>query len=117
APSSSPPASDVIDPPSNDATTSRRSTGAKPNKSGIHSVGIGVPRSTQKAVVAKQLSQSQDSDAPLTFEKSGLGANVRQNRHATYSREHMFVTRGPPSEACGLVRKRTQLSPVRREPV
>jgi hypothetical protein len=41
APNSNPPASDVIIPPSNDASTRRPSTGANPNKSAIHSVGIG----------------------------------------------------------------------------
>src|SRR5271169_5662080 len=41
APSSNAPASDVIAPPSNEATTSRPSTRAKPNKSAVHSVSIG----------------------------------------------------------------------------
>jgi hypothetical protein len=41
APSSIAPASEVILPPSNAAITFRPSTGAKPNRSGIHSVSIG----------------------------------------------------------------------------
>src|SRR4051794_12429712 len=41
APSSSAPASDVIAPPVNDATTARPSTGANRSTSGLHSVGIG----------------------------------------------------------------------------
>src|SRR5258706_9563120 len=48
--SRSAPASDVIDPPSKLPTTSRRPTGANPNRSGLHSVGIGaVPRISQKS--------------------------------------------------------------------
>src|SRR5262245_50937213 len=41
APKSSAPASEVIAPASKAATTSRPSTGANPNNSGLHSVGIG----------------------------------------------------------------------------
>src|SRR4029078_8420611 len=41
APSSSAPASDVIAPPVNEATTERPSTGAKTSCSGLHCVGIG----------------------------------------------------------------------------
>src|SRR6185312_1180827 len=41
APRSSAPASEVIAPPSKAPTTSRPSTGANPNKSALHSVGIG----------------------------------------------------------------------------
>jgi hypothetical protein len=37
-----PPASEVIAPPSNPATTARRSTGANANNSALHSVWIGV---------------------------------------------------------------------------
>src|SRR5258707_15515674 len=44
APKSSAPASDVIAPASNAATTSRPSTGSNPKKSGLHSVGIGALR-------------------------------------------------------------------------
>src|SRR5258708_4617958 len=46
--SSSAPASEVIMPASNAATTSRPSTGSNPNKSGIHSVGIGALRDSAK---------------------------------------------------------------------
>src|SRR5882672_807350 len=48
APSSSAPASDVTMPASNAATTSRPSTGSNPNKSGIHSVGIGALRDSAR---------------------------------------------------------------------
>src|SRR5215207_675609 len=41
APSSRAPASDVIAPPVNEATTERPSTGAKTSCSGLHCVGIG----------------------------------------------------------------------------
>jgi hypothetical protein len=41
APSSRAPASEVLAPPSNAATTARPSTGANPNRSALHSVGIG----------------------------------------------------------------------------
>src|SRR5207253_2641227 len=41
APSKSAPASEVIVPPSKPASTRRPSTGAKPNKSALHCVGIG----------------------------------------------------------------------------
>src|SRR5829696_1569077 len=41
APSSRAPASDVIAPPMNEATTERPSTGAKTSRSGLHCVGIG----------------------------------------------------------------------------
>ena len=44
APRSSAPASDVIAPPSNPATTLRPSTGANSKNSGLHSVGIGARR-------------------------------------------------------------------------
>jgi hypothetical protein len=42
-PSNSPPASEVILPPSKAATTERPSTRANPNKSALHSVCIGTP--------------------------------------------------------------------------
>src|SRR5262249_53574731 len=52
APKSSAPASDVIAPPSNPATTARPSTAAKSNNSALHSVGIGAllesPRSRSR---------------------------------------------------------------------
>src|SRR5689334_25220365 len=41
APSSRAPASEVITPPVNEATTERPSTGAKTSGSGLHCVGIG----------------------------------------------------------------------------
>ena len=47
APSSIAPASDVIAPPSNAATTARPSTGAKPNRSALHSVRIGLPPASE----------------------------------------------------------------------
>jgi hypothetical protein len=42
-PNNSPPASEVILPPSTAATTDRPSTRANPNRSALHSVGIGAP--------------------------------------------------------------------------
>jgi hypothetical protein len=47
APSSIAPASEVIAPPSNAATTFRPSTGAKPNRSALHSVCIGTPPASE----------------------------------------------------------------------
>jgi hypothetical protein len=47
APSSKPPASEVILPPSNPATTARPSTRANPNRSALHSVCIGSPPSSE----------------------------------------------------------------------
>jgi hypothetical protein len=57
------PASDVIAPPSTAATTARPSTGANPNKSALHSVGIGALRESMKVVLAQQLSLIRRSDA------------------------------------------------------
>src|SRR5712691_6053788 len=74
APNSSAPASDVIAPPSNPATTARRSTGANSNKSALHSVGIGALLESSEAVVAQQLSLIRRPDAPQLCEISGLGA-------------------------------------------
>src|SRR5215216_2838318 len=65
APNSSAPASDVIAPPSNPATTARRSTGANSNSSALHSVGIGVPLESWKVVVAQLLSLIRCPDAPI----------------------------------------------------
>jgi hypothetical protein len=48
-PNSSAPASEVIVLPSKEATTSRPATGAKPNRSEVHSVGIGELRRIRKS--------------------------------------------------------------------
>src|SRR5712691_1781457 len=72
APNSSAPASDVIAPPSNPATTARRSTGANSNRSALHSVGIGALLESSEAVVAQQLSLIRRPDAPQLCEISGL---------------------------------------------
>ncbi len=54
APSSGAPASEVIRPPSNDATTARPSTRANSNSSGLHSVGVGgLLRPAQNALSQK----------------------------------------------------------------
>jgi hypothetical protein len=55
-PSNSAPASDVIAPPSNPPTTTRRSTGANANNSALHSGVIGGSMNQQKVVAAQPLS-------------------------------------------------------------
>src|SRR6516165_9088385 len=72
APSSIAPPSEVIEPPSNAATTFRPSTGAKPNRSALHSVCIGFPLLPRQTVLATRFSQIQGPDAPTPFEISGL---------------------------------------------
>ncbi len=58
-PAADPPASDVIIPPSNDASTRRPSTGANPNKSAIHSVRIGaLPLASKKCCCATPFAES-----------------------------------------------------------
>src|SRR6266446_6195135 len=73
APSSIAPASEVILPPSNPATTARPSTGANPNRSALYSVGIGLLPPPRQTVLATRFSQIQGPDAPTPFEKCGLG--------------------------------------------
>src|SRR6516165_5795150 len=73
APSSLAPPSEVIEPPSNAATTFRPSSGAKPNRSALHSVCIGFPLLPRQTVLATRFSQIQGPDAPTPFEISGLG--------------------------------------------
>jgi len=63
APSSRAPASDVIDPPSKPATTSRRPMAANANDSAVHSVGIGGLSVLRQIVLAKQFSQIPNPDA------------------------------------------------------
>src|SRR5713101_452003 len=75
---SSAPASDVIAPPSNPATTARRSTGANSNKSALHSVGIGALLESSEADVAQQLSLIRRPDAPQLCEISGLESTLER---------------------------------------
>jgi hypothetical protein len=58
-------------PPSNAATTSRPSTRANPNKSGLHSVGIGALRESRQIVAAQQLSLIRRPDALSNVRYSG----------------------------------------------
>jgi hypothetical protein len=73
APNSSAPASDVIAPPSNPATTPRRPTGANSNSSGLHSFGIGAFLESCEVVLAKQLSLIRTAPVLQLCEISGLG--------------------------------------------
>src|SRR6516164_7882224 len=73
-PNSSAPASDVIAPPSNPATTVRRPTGANSNSSGLHSVGIGALLESREVVLAKQLSLIRGAPVLQLCEISGLAA-------------------------------------------
>src|SRR5258706_7111881 len=73
APSSSAPASDVTMPASNAATTSRPSTGSNPNKSGIHSVGIGALRDSARNGCGTTLFADSPPRCTQFGEKSALG--------------------------------------------
>src|SRR5260370_17281935 len=77
APSSSAPASDVTMPASNAATTSRPSTGSNPNKSGIHSVGIGTLRDSARNSCGTTLFADSPPRCTQFGEKSALEANMR----------------------------------------
>src|SRR3981189_567445 len=80
APSSSAPASDVTMPASNAATTSRPSTGSNPNKSGIHSVGIGALRDSARNSCGTTLFADSPPRCTQFGEKSAL-ARCRSHIH------------------------------------
>src|SRR6266478_1092488 len=86
APSSSAPASDVTMPASNAATTSRPSTDSNPNKSGIHSVGIGALRDSARNGCATTLFADSPPRCTQFGEKSALGSVVKQEL-SPYSRD------------------------------
>jgi hypothetical protein len=56
APSSKAPASEVIRPPSNPATTLQPSTGVNPNRSALHCIGIGSPLALRQVIAATRFS-------------------------------------------------------------
>src|SRR5258706_4335319 len=85
APSSSAPASDVTMPASNAATTSRPSTGSNPNKSGIHSVGIGALRDSARNGCGTTLFADSPPRCTQFGEKSALVPTVGN------------LTRNPPA--------------------
>jgi hypothetical protein len=62
-PNSNAPASDVIAPPSNPATTVRPSTAVNSNSPALHSVGIGALLESREVILAKQLSLIRRPDA------------------------------------------------------
>ena len=66
------PASEVIRPPSNPATTARRSTGANPNRSALHSVCIGSPPGPETNRCDNSIFSIREPDAPIRCEKSRL---------------------------------------------
>jgi hypothetical protein len=72
-PGSSAPASEVASPSSNAASTRRPSTGANPNRSRLHCVGIGeLLCASLSLCVTEELWPAQSPDAPTPCEKSGL---------------------------------------------
>src|SRR5204862_954768 len=73
-PSSSAPAFEVMSPPSNPATTARRSTASNSNSVGVHSVGIGALRETERYCCCTTLFSDSQPRCTPQFEKSGLGA-------------------------------------------
>src|SRR6266404_2627005 len=80
APSSSAPASDVTMPASNAATTSRPSTGSNPNKSGIHSVGIGALRDSARNSCGTTLFADSPPRCTQFGEKSALEEDHLQDQ-------------------------------------
>src|ERR687894_553274 len=73
APSSSAPASDVITPPVNEATTERLSTGANRSASGLHRVGIGELLWSEPSRCCTTTLHQSEPRAPAPREKCGLG--------------------------------------------
>src|SRR6516162_4895694 len=76
APSSIAPASEVIVPPSKAATTFRPSTGAKPNRSALHSVCIGAPSGPELNRLYNTIFSDLGPRCTYPFEKSRLGIAV-----------------------------------------
>src|SRR4051812_31074833 len=72
APSNSAPASEVIVPPSNPATTCRPSTGANPNRSALHSVGIGEFLRFAVRLCRRRTFADSEPQCTYLFEKCGL---------------------------------------------
>src|SRR4249919_1464445 len=81
APSSSAPASEVIAPASNAATTSRPSTGSNPKKSGRHSVGIGALRGSTKNCCSTTVFVDSQPRCTQQCEKSALGPSLASAVH------------------------------------
>src|SRR5947208_11669168 len=71
-PSSSAPAFEVMSPPSKPATTARPSTASNSNSVGVHSVGIGALRETERYCCCTTLFSDSQPRCTPQFEKSGL---------------------------------------------
>src|SRR5215510_1885929 len=76
APSNSPPASEVILPPSKAATTERPSTRANPNRSALHSVCIGTPPNPETTCCDYTIFSESEPRCTLSYEKSRLAPRI-----------------------------------------
>ena len=73
APSNSAPASEVIAPPSNSATTTRPETSPNSNRSALHSVGIGVLLCVVKFLFRRRTFADSEPRCTYPRQKGGIG--------------------------------------------
>src|SRR5262249_21858151 len=93
APKSSAPASDVIAPPSNPATTARPSTAAKSNNSALHSVGIGALLESPRSRSRKTTFADSALRSVKLCEISGLAMSQPAVSEAVSNLEHLLGVR------------------------
>src|SRR5256885_15252788 len=65
-----------MSPPSKPATTARPSTASNSNSVGVHSVGIGALRETERYCCCTTLFSDSQPRCTPQFEKSGLGRRI-----------------------------------------